>query len=233
MAAFLASPGPAQNLEAAQQILEAMIRAAGARRRTRAGRGRPPDRASAGRSRRCSPPLIARPGRRGGAARDRRGARAGPRGHRRCAARRARPRRSSATLPAAALARFGNSVVPEIAGRLDERAGAARGRAASCRPCWCGSGRSKRSRCLIGSLLHADPTLRHRVIASLNKLRTMHPEVWTRSGGGRTAAGGGDRRALPFVSGPRAAAAASAVRAIPCSRRWATRWSRSSSASSA
>ena len=30
---------------------------------------------------------------------------------------------------------------------------------------------------LIGSLLHADPTLRHRVIASLNKLRTVHPEV--------------------------------------------------------
>ena len=30
---------------------------------------------------------------------------------------------------------------------------------------------------LIGSMLHADPTLRHRVIASLNKLRTVHPEV--------------------------------------------------------
>ena len=29
---------------------------------------------------------------------------------------------------------------------------------------------------LIGSMLHADPTLRHRVIASLNKLRTVHPE---------------------------------------------------------
>src|SRR4029453_8454003 len=30
---------------------------------------------------------------------------------------------------------------------------------------------------LIGSMLHGDPTLRHRVIASLNKLRTVHPEV--------------------------------------------------------
>jgi AAA family ATP:ADP antiporter len=30
---------------------------------------------------------------------------------------------------------------------------------------------------LLGGLLHADPTLRHRVIASLNKLRALHPEV--------------------------------------------------------
>ena len=48
MAAFLASPGPAQNLDAARALLEAM---AGwrARRRPRAGRGRAADCARPGR----------------------------------------------------------------------------------------------------------------------------------------------------------------------------------------
>ena len=38
-------------------------------------------------------------------------------------------------------------------------------------------GTAEAEQALIGSLLQADVTLRHRVIASLNKLRTLHPEV--------------------------------------------------------
>ena len=38
-------------------------------------------------------------------------------------------------------------------------------------------GTTEAEQALIGSLLQADVTLRHRVIASLNKLRTLHPEV--------------------------------------------------------
>ena len=38
-------------------------------------------------------------------------------------------------------------------------------------------GTAEAEQSLIGSLLQADVTLRHRVIASLNKLRTLHPEV--------------------------------------------------------
>ena len=38
-------------------------------------------------------------------------------------------------------------------------------------------GTAQAEQALIGSLLQADVTLRHRVIASLNKLRTLHPEV--------------------------------------------------------
>ena len=77
---------------------------------------------------------------------------------------------------AAALARFGNSVVPEIARRLDNEQEPLEARrelpAVLVR-----IGTVEAEQVLIGSLLHADPTLRHRVIASLNKLRTMHPEL--------------------------------------------------------
>ena len=56
MAAFLASPGPAQNPDAARALLEAMVRAPGAERRARTRRGGAADRARARhRSSICSP----------------------------------------------------------------------------------------------------------------------------------------------------------------------------------
>jgi ATP:ADP antiporter, AAA family len=75
-----------------------------------------------------------------------------------------------------ALARFGNAVVPEIARQLEDEAVPLDVRrelpAVLVR-----IGTVEAEQVLVGSLLHADPTLRHRVIASLNKLRTLHPEV--------------------------------------------------------
>jgi AAA family ATP:ADP antiporter len=75
-----------------------------------------------------------------------------------------------------ALARFGNALLPEIARRMDDDAVPLEVRrelpAVLVR-----IGTIEAEQVLLGSLLHADPTLRHRVIASLNKLRTLHPEV--------------------------------------------------------
>ena len=83
MAAFLASPGPAQNLDAARAILEAMAHAEGAGRRPRAGRSGAAHRAGAGASRACCRALLADPDLEVVAAGDRDGARHGARRHRR------------------------------------------------------------------------------------------------------------------------------------------------------
>ena len=104
---------------------------------------------------------------------------------------------------------------------------------ASCRRCSCGSAPSRPSRSLIGSLLQADPTLRHRVIASLNKLRTLHPEVQLDPAAIELLLAAeivGHYRSYQ-VLGP--AAGAAAAGRPGARRRWATRWSRSSSGSSA
>ena len=175
MAAFLASPGPTQNLDAARAIVEAMVRADGddaARERAEAARliCLVPDAfldllgalirdedvnvaREAVRSARVVvreeliDPLMAVLG------------------------------RDELTDDVAnALARFGNSIVDEIQKRLrDESVPIDTRRELPAVLVRIGTVEAEEA--LIGSLLHADVTLRHRVIASLNKLRTVHPEV--------------------------------------------------------
>ena len=48
---------------------------------------------------------------------------------------------------------------------------------ASCRRCCCGSAPSEAEQTLVASLLESDGTIRHRIIASLNKLRAVRPDI--------------------------------------------------------
>jgi AAA family ATP:ADP antiporter len=175
MAAFLASPGPSQNLVAARALFEAMTQTAGAagvRDRIEAARllALVPDEfddlltklllddeeevaRQAVRSARVlaseslAAPLIA-----------------------------TLARQELADEAADALARLGNSVVPEIARRLrddSERLEIRR----ELPGVLVRIGTASAEHVLIDSLLHSDTTLRHRVVASLNKLRSIHPEV--------------------------------------------------------
>jgi AAA family ATP:ADP antiporter len=175
MAAFLASPGPSQNLEAARALLEAMANSAGpagARDRIEAARviAIVPDAfvqltsrlladedddvalyaARAARelgSEDLVEPLVAALG---------------------------RPALTDEA--AVALAHLGNRVLPALAARLKspdtdveikrELPGVL-----------VRIGSAAAEQVLVDSLLHADVTLRHRVVASLNKLRVLHPEV--------------------------------------------------------
>ena len=66
-------------------------------------------------------------------------------------------------------------------------------------------GSAEAEQALVSSLLEADGTVRHRVIASLNKLRAVRPDIHIDRERARTAAGGGDCRTLPVVSGARTA----------------------------
>ena len=75
-----------------------------------------------------------------------------------------------------ALARLGNAIVPELAERLRDETETSRF-AGSCRRVLVRIGTAEAEHVLIDSLLHADTTLRHRVVASLNKLRAVHPDV--------------------------------------------------------
>ena len=175
MAAFLASPGPAQNLEAARALLEAMTRRAGpdgARERAEAARLmalvpgpfldlcatliRDEDEAVAREAIRAATsivrdelvePLVG-----------------------------ALERPELVDDAAAALARYGNAIIPDLKRRLRDEATPQDVRrelpAVLLR-----IGTAEAEQALIGSLLQADVTLRHRVIASLNKLRAVHPEV--------------------------------------------------------
>ncbi len=175
MAAFLAAPGPAQNVDAARALLEAMVRVKGpdgVRERAEAARLmalvpdsfldllitllRDENEAVAREAIRAAtvvlreelvPPLI-----------------------------QALDRAELVDDAAGALARFGNQVIPEIEARLRDGHTAQDIRhelpAVLVR-----IGTAQAEQALIGSLLQADVTLRHRVIASLNKLRTLHPEV--------------------------------------------------------
>jgi AAA family ATP:ADP antiporter len=174
MAAFLASPGPAQNLDAARAILEAMTQAAGedgARERAEAARLIALVPAFSG----MLPRLIA----------DRdvevarqaiETARVMVRDDTLDALLAALSRNELSDAAGGAIARFGNAVVPRIAHDLEDDHVPLDARrelpAVLVR-----IGTVEAEQVLIGSLLHADPTLRHRVIASLNKLRTLHPEV--------------------------------------------------------
>jgi AAA family ATP:ADP antiporter len=175
MAAFLASPGPAQNLEAARRILEVMASAggpAGARERAEAARliALVPEAFSS-----MLPPLLADP--------DIDVARQAIQTARTMARDdtidgliAALGREEVSDDAVGALAGFGNGVLPEIARRMaDEQVPLEVRRELPSVLVRIGSVEAEQV--LLGSLLHADPTLRHRVIASLNKLRTLHPEV--------------------------------------------------------
>jgi AAA family ATP:ADP antiporter len=175
MAAFLASPGPTQNIDAARALLEGMVRASGkesARERAEAARliALVPDafldllgalirdqndtvaRAAIGSAGAIAreeliEPLIAV------IAKD-----------------------ELTEDAAAALARFGNAIVPDIERALrDESIPLDTRRELPSVLVRIGTAEAEQA--LIGSLLQADVTLRHRVIASLNKLRVLHPEV--------------------------------------------------------
>jgi ATP:ADP antiporter, AAA family len=175
MAAFLASPGRSQNLEAARALLEAMARSAGkdgARDRAEAARlmalvpGAFPDLLAllivdedeevarqAVRSARVvaredlAGPLIAALG-----------------------------RPELVDEAADALGRLGDGVVPEIARRLrnEQEDLDIRRELPSV---LVRIGTADAEQVLVDSLLHVDTTLRHRVIASLNKLRLVHPDI--------------------------------------------------------
>ncbi len=203
MAAFLAAPGPAQNVDAARALLEAMVRVkgpAGVRERAEAARlmalvpdsfldllmtlVRDENEAVAREAIRSAtvvlrdelvPSLI-----------------------------QALDRAELVDDAAAALARYGNQVIPEIEARLRDEQTPQDIRhelpAVLVR-----IGTAEAEQVLIGGLLQADVTLRHRVIASLNKLRTVHPGSVPRSLDHQSVARRRDRRALPLVSGARPA----------------------------
>jgi len=175
MAAFLASPGAAQNLDAARALIETMARSPGP--------GGARERAEAARLIALVPDafldlltvLI----------RDEDESVA------REAVRSAKVIRREELVPvlvsvlgrdeltdevAGALAALGPSIVSEIEMRLrDEQLSLDIRRELPAVLVRIGT--SEAEQALIGSLLQADVTLRHRVIASLNKLRIIHPEV--------------------------------------------------------
>ncbi len=175
MAAFLASPGPSQNLDAARAILQAMTQAAGP-----AGAR---ERAEAARAMAIAPDafheLLAT------LIRDAEEAVA------REAIRSARVVAHEDLLPAlidvlgrdeltdevaGAMAQIGPTIVPEIERRLrDEDLPLDTRRELPAVLVRIGTAAAEQA--LIGSLLQSDVTLRHRVISSLNKLRLVHPEV--------------------------------------------------------
>jgi AAA family ATP:ADP antiporter len=175
MAAFLASPGQTQNLEAARTLIETMARAtgdAGVRDRVEAARliAVVPD---------AFLDLL------GALIRDEdeRVAREAIRSARTIARESLVPPlfdalgRSELTDDAAgALAVFGNTIVPDIEAKLREESSDVEVRR-ELPTVLVRIGTAEAEQALISALLQSDVTLRHRVIASLNKLRTVHPEV--------------------------------------------------------
>jgi ATP:ADP antiporter, AAA family len=175
MTAFLASPGSAQNLDAARTLIETMVKAsgpAGVRERAEAARliALVPD---------AFLDLLAQLI----ADEDQSVAREAVRSARTITREEVIPalfsvlgRDELTDEVASALARFGNAVIPEIEDRLrDESLPLDIRRELPAVLVRIGTAQAEQA--LIGSLLQADVTLRHRVIASLNKLRTVHPEV--------------------------------------------------------
>ena len=175
MAAFLASPGLSQNLDAARALLEAMMRVPGpdgARERAEAARliALVPDEfldllATLIRD---EDDQVAREAIRSATA----------------IARdelvepllEALDRAELVDETAAALARYGNRIIPDIERRLRDESTPADIRY-EIPTVLVRIGTAEAEQSLIGSLLQADVTLRHRVISSLNKLNTLHPEV--------------------------------------------------------
>jgi AAA family ATP:ADP antiporter len=175
MAAFLASPGPTQNLDAARAILEAMALSTGqegARDRVEAARLMAlvpgefldllallitDESVEVARQAVRSASVVAREELAGRLIQ-------------------ALGRSELAEDAADALARLGEAVVPEIARRLNDDKETLDIRrelpAVLVRIASAGA-----EQVLVDSILHADSTLRHRVIASLNKLRAVRPDI--------------------------------------------------------
>jgi AAA family ATP:ADP antiporter len=176
MAAFLAAPGPSQNLDAARALLEGMTGApgpAGVRDRIEAARLLPlvPG---------VFDDLLARLI----VDEDEEVARQAVRSARVLAAESladallaALARPELADEAADALARIGNTIVPELARRLRDDSENLEIRR-ELPSVLVRIATPQAEQVLVESLLHADTTLRHRVIASLNKLRAIHPDVW-------------------------------------------------------
>lgn len=179
-AAFLAAPGPSQNLEAARLILEAM---AGNR-----GAGSARDRAEAARLLSVVPegfmdllsPLIEDE--------DLEVARQAIRSAHMVTREELVPsllvalgRPDVADEAAGALARLGNSIVPQLEAAMGSEQTAMDTRR-EIPSVLLRIGTAEAEQVLVGGLLQADGTLRHRVIASLNKLRVLHPHVRVDSG---------------------------------------------------
>lgn len=178
--AFLASPGPSQNLEAARVVLEAMARAPGAegsRDRTEAARllGVVPE----GFLDLLGPliedddPDVARQAIRS--------ARALVREELMPSLLIALGRQELADDAAGALARLGNLIVPQLEAALGDPHLSLESRR-EIPSVLLRIGTTEAERVLVEGLLQADGTLRHRVIASLNKLRVLHPDVRVVSG---------------------------------------------------
>jgi ATP:ADP antiporter, AAA family len=175
MAAFLASPGPTQNVIAARTLIEGMVNEpgeAGARERQEAARliALVPDGFLDLLSR-----LIKDE--------DEEVAREAIRSAKKIAREdlfepllSALERDNLTDEAAAALASCGNGIIPEVEERLrDENTPLEIRRELPTVLVRIGTAEAEQA--LIGSLLQADVTLRHRVIASLNKLRLLHPDV--------------------------------------------------------
>ena len=179
MAAFLASPGPAQNLDAAQAILTAMTNAPGdegSRERAEAARLIALVPAA---FEEMLPALLADSDLdvvRQAIQTVRTMVRDDPDEALIDALIGALGRPEISDDAAEALARFGNVIVRELARRIDDDRAPLDVRR-ELPSVLVRIGTVEAEQVLIGSMLHADPTLRHRVIASLNKLRTVHPEV--------------------------------------------------------
>jgi AAA family ATP:ADP antiporter len=179
-AAFLSAPGPSQNLDAARLILEAMARSRGLEGER--------DRAEAARVLSVVPdhfidllgpliedeqPEVARQAIRSAHA----------------LAREdlvpsllvALGRSELSDEAAAALARLGNRVVPALEAAMTGD-GTPMDTRLEIPSVLLRIGTAEAEQVLVGGLLQADGTLRHRVIASLNKLRVLHPEVRVDSG---------------------------------------------------
>lgn len=175
-AAFLAAPGPAQNLDAARLMIEGMARSAGEegqRDRAEAARliGAIPDSSFVD----LLPALIA------DESLD--VARQATRAAYRLAREELAPvliqalgRADLADETAEALARLGNVVVPSIgeALRAEDVSVEVRRELPSV---LLRIGTAEAEQVLVGSLLESDGTIRHRIIASLNKLRAVRPDI--------------------------------------------------------
>jgi AAA family ATP:ADP antiporter len=175
MAAFLASPGPTQNLDAARAILEVMTRSTGQEGMR--------DRLEAARLMALVPGefldllaiLIGDPNVEV-ARQALRSASVVAREELAAPMIEALGRPDLAEDAADAVARLGEGIVPEIARRLNDESEALEIRR-ELPTVLVRVGSAEAEQVLVNSILNADSTLRHRVIASLNKLRAVRPDI--------------------------------------------------------
>ena len=175
MAAFLAAPGPSQNLEAARAILKEMVEATGttaARERQEAARllARLPEEFDAlfGPLFADESPLVARQAIRSASLHPREGL-VTP-------LMTALGRDEVADDAAEALAKYGDAVLPSLSAALRSDATPAEVRRELPQVLF-RIGTAGAERVLMDGLLQTDVTVRHNVIASLNKLQAGHPSV--------------------------------------------------------